>query len=130
MPVVCFLQMSVGCITTDGIHDLLCVNFNCDNCIQIMQPSLNIFTCIFPVIAKSPIPIVYPGLVEPSIDIEEIIARLQELDPTLTTLNLNNHPRLEEDIFQQLCDALVANTYLTTLELAGTKLHDNHAKVR
>ncbi|XP_065885737.1 tropomodulin-1-like [Dysidea avara] len=74
-------------------------------------------------------PIIFPQLLEQNTDIEETIVRLQELDPTLTTLNLNNHPRLEEDLFQQLCDALVANTYLTTLELAGTKLGDNHAKM-
>jgi len=84
--------------------------------------------CILSIVAKPPI--IIPQLQTQETDIEETIARLQELDPTLTTLNLNNHPRLEEDLFQQLCDALVANTYLTSLELAGTKLGDNHAKVR
>ena len=87
----------------------------------------NVITCILSIVAKPPI--IFPQLLEQNTDIEETIVRLQELDPTLTTLNLNNHPRLEEDLFQQLCDALVANTYLTTLELAGTKLGDNHAKV-
>ena len=85
-------------------------------------------TCILSIVAKPPI--IIPQLQAQETDIEETIARLRELDPTLTTLNLNNHPRLEEDLFQQLCDALVANTYLTSLELAGTKLGDNHAKVR
>ena len=75
-------------------------------------------------------PVVYP---EPDIqdtDIEESIARLLELDPMLFTLNLNNHPGLEEPLFQQLCDALVSNTYLTSLQLAGTGLGDNQAKVK
>ena len=63
-------------------------------------------------------------------DIEESIARLLELDPLLTTLNLNNHPELDESLFQKLCDALIPNTYLTSLHLAGTGLGDNQAKVK
>jgi len=63
-------------------------------------------------------------------DIDEVITRLLELDPTLVTLNLNNHPGLDISLFQQLCDALVSNTYLTSLHLAGTRLGDIQAKVR
>lgn len=74
-------------------------------------------------------PIVYPGADRQDTDIEESIARLLELDPTLFTLNLNNHPELDASLFQQLCDALISNTYLTSLQLAGTGLRDSEAKV-
>ena len=63
-------------------------------------------------------------------DIEESIARLLELDPLLTTLNLNNHPELDESLFRKLCDALIPNTYLISLQLAGTGLEDSQAKVK
>ena len=75
-------------------------------------------------------PVVYPEPDKQDTDIGESIARLLELDPTLVTLNLNNHPELEESLFRQLCDALVSNTYLTSLQLAGTGLGDNQAKVK
>ena len=75
-------------------------------------------------------PVVYPKPDKQDTDIGESIARLLELDPTLITLNLNNHPELDQFLFQQLCDALVSNTYLTSLHLAGTSLGDNQAKVK
>ena len=75
-------------------------------------------------------PVVYAEPDKQDTDIGESIARLLELDPTLVTLNLNNHPELEESLFRQLCDALVSNAYLTSLQLAGTGLGDNQAKVK
>ena len=73
--------------------------------------------------------LIYPEPDMQDTNIEDSIARLMELDPTLITLNLNNHPGLNERLFQQLCDALIPNTYLTSLELAGTGLGDNQGKV-
>ena len=75
-------------------------------------------------------PVVYPKPDVQDTDIEESIARLLELDPLLTTLNLNNHSELDESLFRKLCDALVSNTYLTSLQLAGNRLGDTQAKVK
>lgn len=74
-------------------------------------------------------PPVYPEPNKQDTDIEESIARLLELDPMLVTLNLNNHPELDGSLFRKLCEALVPNTYLTSLQIAGNGLGDTQAKV-
>lgn len=56
-----------------------------------------------------------------------LLERFKNNDPTLTTLDLNNR-KLDSHDIQQLVDALVTNTTLTTLNVEGNNIGDEGAK--
>ncbi|XP_019858876.1 PREDICTED: tropomodulin-2-like [Amphimedon queenslandica] len=60
-------------------------------------------------------------------DLDQVIQSVQEDDPSLTDLNLNNHPLITPEIIHQLLTALEGNTHVTKLSLANIKFNDDHA---
>lgn len=62
-------------------------------------------------------------------DLDQVIESVQEDDPSLTDLNLNNHPLITPEIIHQLLTALEGNTHITKLSLANIKFNDDHAAV-
>ena len=62
-------------------------------------------------------------------NIEEALERLQENDPSLTDLNLNNHPKMNAHYHQRLVTVLRDNVSLRKLSLANTRADDNVASV-
>ena len=62
-------------------------------------------------------------------DLEQMVESVRDDDPTLTDLNLNNHPLMTPEIIHQLLSALENNTHITKLSLANIKFNDDHAAV-
>ena len=62
-------------------------------------------------------------------DLEQVVESVRDDDPTLTDLNLNNHPLMTPEIIHQLLSALENNTHITKLSLANIKFNDDHAAV-
>lgn len=61
-----------------------------------------------------------------STDLLEAITSLEDNDPYLTELNLNNHSLITSQHIFQILDALKTNTYLETLSMVNVSLDDRH----
>lgn len=59
-----------------------------------------------------------------SVDLADALKRLQQNDPTLTSLNLNNHPEMNVDYALAFAKALMGNTHLVDLKMANAKVSD------
>jgi tropomodulin len=64
---------------------------------------------------------------EEPIDLEDLMQRIDDDDPTLVDLNLNNHPLISSQQIYQLIEALQNNTHITKLSLTNIKFDDHHA---
>ena len=62
-------------------------------------------------------------------DLTEVIESLAHDDPSLSHLNLNNHPLITSQHIFEIISALENNTRVTKLSLANVKFDDSHAAV-
>ena len=63
-------------------------------------------------------------------DLTELIQTIDDNDPSMTELNVNNHPLITSQHIDQILNALRNNTRITKLSLSNIKFDDNHASVR
>ncbi|VDP44190.1 unnamed protein product [Soboliphyme baturini] len=68
---------------------------------------------------------VRPSDPENKTDVDECISKLEQNDPTLTEINLNNMKRTPIPHIRRLLTAIKQNTHLTTLNLANLALTDS-----
>ncbi len=54
---------------------------------------------------------------------------IQDNDPSLTEVNLNNHYGLDTDLINELFDAMKDNDHLEILLMCNVKVDENHAMV-
>lgn len=62
-------------------------------------------------------------------ELTEVIDLLEQDDPSLSVLNLNNHPLITSQHILEIITALENNTHVTELSLTNVKFDDNHAAV-
>ena len=63
------------------------------------------------------------------IDVEETIASILADNPSVTEVNLNNVSKVTSEHLDQLIEALAANTHISKVQLANTRVKDCHAMV-
>ncbi|XP_033099972.1 tropomodulin-2-like [Anneissia japonica] len=66
---------------------------------------------------------------ENNLDVDKALKQVQENDPQLTSLNMNNIKNIPIPTLISLSEALHKNTHLKTLSMASTRLNDRIAKV-
>lgn len=62
-------------------------------------------------------------------ELTEVIDLLEQDDPSLSELNLNNHPLITSQHIFEIISALENNTHVTEVSLTNVKFDDNHAAV-
>ncbi|XP_033103715.1 tropomodulin-2-like, partial [Anneissia japonica] len=65
---------------------------------------------------------------ENNLDVDKALKQVQENDPELTSLNMNNIKNIPIPTLISLSEALHKNTHLKTLSMASTDLTDRIAK--
>ncbi|XP_033099968.1 tropomodulin-3-like isoform X1 [Anneissia japonica] len=65
---------------------------------------------------------------ENNLDVDKALKQVQENDPELTSLNMNNIKNIPIPTLISLSEALHKNTHLKTLSMASTRLNDRIAK--
>ncbi|VDP98052.1 unnamed protein product [Trichobilharzia regenti] len=73
-------------------------------------------------VAKAERPKILPDEPPNSTDVEDSIKKLEENNPELTKLNLNNIKTMSAEVVQRLCAAITKNTKLIELHMAATRL--------
>ena len=63
------------------------------------------------------------------LNVDEAMEKLKANDPSLVTLNLNNHADVTAEILEEVAKQLKTNTNLQHLFLANTRMTDRTAKV-
>ncbi len=79
---------------------------------------------------KATLPKLIPDELPNSTDVDDCIQRLEQDDPELTDVNLNNMKRIPKERIKACIQAVKESTHIQKFSLANTAITDAEARVR